>query len=233
MRLYVPADYAGAGTGSVPLPALTYESASGAPISLSAAAGTTKDITAVVFLGGLHGALPAALTEPYPAQGPVPTPVASPTPVAVPTGPRGPYANPDNLYDHMALTTTRGDLVLTAKAPTYQDDVAHPANALGHRPGSSSQVRYWSICMTYTGRATGDCLRDEQVHLSKDGQFTIIVSPTCPVAGYANCLLSGPAQIQSQIAYRNLLPVASFKSQAFGGPYALHGTYVARPPAGS
>ncbi|HEY1826890.1 MAG TPA: hypothetical protein VGF87_02665 [Acidimicrobiales bacterium] len=230
LRLYVPVDYSGAGTGEVPLPTLTYENAKGSPLSLSAAAGTTKDTSAIQFLNGLHGQLPAALTKPYPAQGPVPTPVVSPVPIARPTGPMGVYANPDNLYDHIALSTSRGDLVLTAKPPTYQDDVAHPANSLSHPAGSSTQVRYWSICVTDTGRATGACLRDDQVHLGKNGQFVIIVSPTCPVAGFANCLVSGPAQIQTAIAYRNLLPSASFKSQAFRGPYALRGAYVARPP---
>ncbi len=34
----------------------------------------------------------------------------------------GPYANPDNAYEHIAFSTTRGNLVVTAKAPTYLTD---------------------------------------------------------------------------------------------------------------
>jgi hypothetical protein len=80
-----------------------------------------------------------------------------------------------------------------------------------------------------TGRATGACLHDEQVHLATSGRFTIIVSPSCPVAGYLNCLLAGPEPLQQSLAFRNLLPSAAFVGQAFRGRYALHGTYVARP----
>src|SRR5580692_11195367 len=42
MRLYVPADVNRAGTGGVPLPTVTYESRSGGPESLNAAAGSSK-----------------------------------------------------------------------------------------------------------------------------------------------------------------------------------------------
>jgi hypothetical protein len=90
-------------------------------------------------------------------------------------------------------------------------------------------VRYWSLCTTLKGRHTGDCLRDEQVSIPAGGDvFTVIVSPTCPVAGYANCLLAGPEPLQSSLAYRNLLPSASFKQIAFTGPYRMTATYVAR-----
>ena len=58
--------------------------------------------------------------------------------------------------------------------------------------------------------------------------LTAIVSPTCPVAGYANCLLAGPEPLQSSLAYRNLLPSPSFKPIAFTGPYRMTATYVAR-----
>jgi len=40
LRLYVPVDLDGAGTGGVPLPTITYESSSGVPSSLTQAAGT-------------------------------------------------------------------------------------------------------------------------------------------------------------------------------------------------
>jgi len=229
MRLYVPVDLNGAGTGGVPLPTIAYESASGSPLSLSAAAGSPTVSNDVNFLRLLHGQLPASLTRSYPPPAPVPTPAQSPAPVAKITSARGAFANPDNLYDHMAFSSTRGNLVVTAAAPTYRSDATRAVNDLGRSATGSPQVRYWSVCVTLTGRATGDCLHDEQVHLTRSGTFTIIVSPTCPVAGYVNCLLAGPEPLQQSLAFRNLLPGRGFSGQAFRGRYALHGVYVARP----
>jgi hypothetical protein len=229
MRLYVPVDLNGAGTGGVSLPSVSYESASGAPLTLSAAAATETPTNTVNFLRLLNGKLPAALTRPYPADAPVPTAVTTPAPTALPTGPKGTYANPDNLYDHMALNSTRGNLVISAKAPTYQSDSFHAVNHLGRRSTQNPQTRYWSVCVVLTGRATGDCLRDEQVHVSSSGRFTIVVAPSCPLVGYQNCLVAGPEAIQLGMAYRNLLPSRAFAAQAFKGPYALTGNYVARP----
>jgi hypothetical protein len=229
MRLYVPVDLNGAGTGGVPLPTVAYESARGQPLALAVAAGSTAVTHALDFLTLLHGQLPAALTRPYPAPAPVPTPVKLPLPVARVTAPRGPFANPDNLYAHMTLQSSRGNLLITTAAPTYQSDATRAANRLGRIAGQSPQVRYWSVCVTFTGRATGDCLHDEQVHVAPNGTFTLIVSPTCPVAGYVNCLAAGPEPIQTALAFRNLLPSTRFASHAFRGRYAIHGTYVARP----
>jgi hypothetical protein len=229
MRLYVPVDVNGNGTGGVALPAVSYVSSSGQPLSLSGAAGSPKAGNDINFLRLLRGQLPAALTRPYPAAAPVATPVELPKPVALPTGPKGAYANPDNLYDHMALSSTRGNLVVSARAPTYRKDGQRSVNDLGRSSDGAAQLRYWWLCVVLTGRATGDCLRDEQVHLSVHGTFTVMVSPTCPVAGYHNCLVAGPEPIQVGLAYRNLLPSERFAAQAFHGAYALTGSYVARP----
>ncbi len=80
-------------------------------------------------------------------------------------------------------------------------------------------MRYWSLCIVLKGRHTGDCLRDEQVEIpSGTENFTAIVSPTCPVVGYANCILSGPQELQSSISYRNLLPSPSFKPDSLQRP---------------
>ena len=169
------------------------------------------------------------MTQSYPLPAPVPVPVTSPTPVGGVTYGTGPYANPDNIYEHIAYTTTRGNLVVSAQAPTYQTDSNPKTNDLARAADQHPQVRYWSLCTTLKGRHTGDCLRDEQVSIPAGGDvFTVIVSPTCPVAGYANCLLAGPEPLQSSLAYRNLLPSASFKQIAFTGPYRMTATYVAR-----
>jgi hypothetical protein len=228
MRLYVPTDVAGAGTGGVPLPTISYESASGQLLSLDEAAASSTAANDVNFLRLLRGQLPAALSRPYPAAAPVTSPIELPRPVGRSTGPKGEYANPDNLYDHMALSSKRGNLVVSARAPTYRRDAQRSVNDLGRASDAAAQVRYWSLCVVLIARATGDCLRDEQVHVSPRGFFTVIVSPICPVAGYENCLLAGPEPIQVGLAYRNLLPSKSFALQAFHGAYALTGTYVAR-----
>jgi hypothetical protein len=230
MRLYVPVDQTGAGTGGVPLPTIAYTSASGKQINLEQASGSTAVGEAMNSFRSQHGALPAALTRSYPPPGPVPVAVTDPTPVGVISHGDGPYANPDNAYEHIAFTTTRGDLVVSAKAPTYQTDSFSKANDLARTAAQDPQVRYWSLCVVLKGRHTGDCLRDEQMHIAAGTDtFTAVVAPTCPVAGYANCILSGPEALQTSLSHRNLLPSAHFSTQVLTGPYRMTATYIARP----
>jgi hypothetical protein len=230
MRLYVPVDLDGAGTGGVPLPTIGFVDKSGKEISLNQATGDPAVGQVIASYKSQNGALPSELTQSYPTPASVPEPVTNPVPTGAVSYGSGPYANPDNIYEHIAYTTTRGDLVVTAKAPTYQSDGNPKSNDLARTAAEHPQVRYWSLCTTLTGRHTGDCLRDEQVSIpSGTDVFTVIVAPTCPVAGYANCLLAGPEPLQNSLAYRNLLPSESFKPVAFTGPYRMTATYVARP----
>jgi len=200
----------------------------GKEISLDQAAGTPAIGQVIATYRDQHGALPAALTQTYPLPPPVPVPVTSPTPVGGVTYGTGPYANHDNIYEHIAYTTASGNLVITAKAPTYQTDANPMANDLALSADQHPQVRYWSLSTTLKGRHTGDFRRDEQVAIpAGTDTFTVIVSPTCPVAGYASCLLAGPEPLHSSLAYRNLLPSPGFEPITFG-PYRLTATYVAR-----
>lgn len=230
LRLYVPVDASGAGTGGVPLPTISYESASGASLTLEQASGSTAVADVLAGYRRQGGALPAELTKHYPPAAPVPVAVTEPVPQGRLSAGEGPYANPDNVYEHIPLTTTRGDLVVTAQAPTYQTDTGPKANDLARTAAQDPQVRYWSLCIVLKGRHTGDCLRDEQVVIpSGTAAFTVIVAPTCPVAGYANCILAGPEALQTSISYRNLLPSPTFAPDALRGPYRMTATYVARP----
>ena len=163
MRLYVPVDINGAGTGGVPLPTIGFVDQSGKEISLDQATGNPAIGQVITGYRNQNGALPSALTQTYPPPAPVPVPVTSPTPVGGISYGTGPYANPDNFYEHIAYTTTRGNLVVRAKAPTYQSDSNPKANDLARSADQHPQVRYWSLCTTLKGRHTGDCLRDEQV----------------------------------------------------------------------
>lgn len=230
LRLYVPADLHGAETGGVALPSLSYQRGSGAPITLDQAAGTTSISQALAQYRAQNGALPSELTKTYPAPAAVPVPVTEPAPRGVVSRNEGKFNNPDNLYEHVRYTTTRGNLVVTAQAPTYQADSFPKANDLSRPATQPPQVRYWSLCIVLKDLHTGACLRDDQVILNPGSQtYTVIVSPTCPVAGYRNCLLAGPEPLQVSLACRYLLPTAAFEPDAFQGPYALQASYVARP----
>ncbi len=230
LRLYVPVDLDSAGTGGVPLPGISYESPSGSSLTLAQASGSQDIPKLIDGYRAQKGALPASLTKSYPAPAPVPNPVENPPPATVISHGEGPYANPDNVYQHVPYTTTRGDLVVSAQAPTYQTDSFPKANDLARPASQNPQVRYWSLCTVLKGRHTGDCLRDEQVRIPRDSAtFTVIVAPTCPVSGYVNCIEAGPEPLQNLLSYRNLLPSQSFAPLAFTGPYGLTVTYVARP----
>jgi hypothetical protein len=230
LRLYVPVDLEGAGTGGVPLPTVTYTSRSGVPISLKQAAGTDAMEKTLGSYRSQRGALPEDLTRHYPPAAPVPVPDNDPPPEGRISSGEGKFNNPDNIYDHVRFSTTRGNLVFSAQAPTYQSDSFPTVNHLGRPPSESPQVRYWSLCIVLKDLHTGACLRDSEIHFpSGSNRFTLIVSPTCPVAGYLNCLVAGPEPLQVSLSWRYLLPSPAFLPMAFRGPYALTASYVARP----
>jgi hypothetical protein len=230
LRLYVPVDLNGSGTGSVPLPTISHANAAGSPVSLAKAAGTTAVGDVITSYQAEHGALPAALTKSYPPDTPVPTPIVDPPPKGRVSHGTGKFTNPDNTYEHVRYTTTRGNLVVSAQAPTFEADSFPSANDLGRPAKQSPQVRYWSLCIVLTDLHTGDCLRDEQIRFpAGSNRFTLVVSPTCPVAGYLNCLVAGAEPLQVSLAYRFLLPSRTFTSKDFRGPYGLTATYVGRP----
>jgi hypothetical protein len=229
LRLYVPTDLAGSATGGVRLPAIDYESATGSPLSLTEAAGTSTIQGVLDAYHGEHGALPAELTKSYPPALPVPTPIVDPPPSVRIAHGAGAFNNPDNVYQHAKVTTTRGNLVVSAVAPTYRSDSSGSRNDLGRAAGKA-QVRYWSLCMVLDGLHTGNCLRDSQIRFPRGSRrFTAIVAPECPVAGYRNCLVAGPEPLQVSVAYRLLLPAKSFEPKAFQGRYGMTAGYVARP----
>jgi hypothetical protein len=230
LRLYVPVDLSGSGNGGVPLPTITYESSTGSPISLTQAAGSETMQKTLDSYRNQHGALPQSLTRTYPPPAPVPVPVVDPSPRGRISSGTGQFNNPDNIYDHVRFTTTRGNLVVSAQAPTYQEDSFTPVNDLSRPASESPQVRYWSLCIVLKDLHTGGCLRDSEIHFPTGGnRFTLIVSPTCPVAGYLNCLVAGPEPLQVSLAWRYLLPSSTFLPLAFQGPYALTANYVGRP----
>jgi len=230
MRIYVPADGPG-GTGAVAMPSINYRGATGEPLNLIQASASTTSATQLATLRALRGAPPKALTQHYAAPAPVPVPVEEPPPTDLyKVGVAGLYPNPDNVYRSLTYTTTRGDFVVSATAPSYRSNSPHPANDLARRSNAPAQVRYWSLCVDLKGNHTETCLRDEQIHLETGtARFKVILAPACPVRGYANCLPAGPEPLQDTVAARNLLPTAAFMPVALRGKYSLHWTYVPRP----
>ena len=227
LRLYVPVDLKRSGSGGVPLPQIRYQSAEGGGASLAQASESQTVVDQMAALRVKQGTLPKALTISRSPAPPVPTPADYPAPQAT-LGGSGAYSNPDNHYEDVPLDTARGDLVVSARAPAVQAGSSTARYDAEHRPTPVADVRYWSLCVDLKGAHTGSCLDNQQVHLGSDDRFTVVVAPTCPVAGYANCLLSGPEALQTELLYRNLLPSTKFLPVEFSGAYALRATYVAR-----
>lgn len=164
----------------------------------------------------------------------------------------------DNAYVYSFYDITKGNVEVTARAPTYRVQHRRRANRLARSDGSE-QVRYWSVCSTAFTRPI-DCIRDEEMPLGRRGHFNVIVSPSCPVRGFAACLRSGPNVFEgpvrdllgdgawsgfgNAVIARNLLAGRRFANRAgparcpagrpsqFCGAYALRIEYLPRPTSG-
>jgi hypothetical protein len=124
--------------------------------------------------------------------------VGSPPAVTRAGGGAGTAATQDNAYLFFFYDMTKGNVVMSARAPTYRAQRDDPQNDLGRSDGSE-QTRYWSLCSTAFTRPMG-CLRDEEVHVNADGYFDVVIAPRCPVPGYRNCLISGPSVFEGDVA---------------------------------
>ena len=272
-RLYVPEPD---GTGGVPLPTISYHSVSGTTPTVGdpIAAGTCDSIESQITDLFSPGQPLAALQDDTPPE--LVTSVCSPssTPPStsrggalgeaqleelqrdgvpqsvtdlVRTGTTGVGlgATSANAYESVLYSMANGNVQLTAKAPIYRCQHKDPINP-GCSKNGKEQVRYWSLCSTQLTR-TVDCIRDENVVVDRDGNFTVIIAPQCPVSGYPpqNCLRSGLVASTGSFAaapfllYRNTLPAPNFANQygpvncpnqssVFCGPYGLQPSYVSR-----
>lgn len=265
-RLYVPDTD---DTGGVGLPQLSYEARTGPDVAVGVPVehGTCTD----AYLGATEplvvgSELSEALASPSGLEPAVVTPGADPAPqrnqgtgyyqvemlrgtvpdevvdaVQSVRGQGGFGATQDNAYLTFGYNMRQGNVVMTAKAPTYRKQHDTAANANGVDDGTE-QVRYWSLCTTQESRPV-DCLRDENVVLAGDGSFDVVIAPDC--TGLPNCLRAGKLSTAGQAAvgillYRNLLASDGFfnpKGPAecpagetmFCGDYALVAHYLARP----
>ena len=128
--------------------------------------------------------------------------------------------NLDNAYLTALLSRDKGSLyVVRGKAPKY---ALHPSDA----PLGSAQLRYWSFCTNeiITQRFV-DCLADFEVPLDDSGYFTIVVSDASqrPVnvttVNGMGWLPWGSIYPDSEIIYRHMLPSLNFPEAVQNIPF--------------
>jgi len=132
----------------------------------------------------------------------------------------GPYAQSRQRLPSMCPTPrTRGDLVVIGPGPTYQSGFIPQ----GQRLGSTGIAESPGPLLVVVHRAQRSPYRRLPPrrggsYPSGSTTFIVIVAPTCPGAGYANCIEAGPEPLQNSLSYRNLLPNQSFAPLAFTVP---------------
>ena len=117
LRLYVPTDINGAGTGGVPLPTIGYLDKSGQPITLDQATGDPAIGQVITGYRNQNGALPPALTQTYPP------------PATRPLPRHQPHSRRRRQLRHRPLCQSRQHL----RAHRLHDDSRQPR---GYREGS-------------------------------------------------------------------------------------------------
>ncbi len=132
-----------------------------------------------------------------------------PLTMSLPTG--GFADNPDNKYISTVLSSSHGEVALIEGAmPTF------PATHQGQGRMEAAQLRYWSMCsLEFLTTRYYDCLVDDEVSLSPDRSFTIMVSTAAqrPANATQACgigwLPMGPAP-DTVMILRNMLPAPDF-----------------------
>lgn len=205
-RVYTPTSTASA-QGSVPLPAISLRSSSGATIARQGGCATNQPTT-----GGAIDTVYDALG--YPSSGPgIPIPQAT----KVPTWKRassnlqvaGLFGNQQNAYLTTRTSLQYGDvLVIHAKAPTF------PNTAKGVPAYRPAQVRYWSICQNSTTTRVVACVPDSKAP-RRHGDYTIVIStsdarPTTATRSHGVAWIPWGAQPDGMLIYRNMVAAASF-----------------------
>lgn len=245
-RIYLPRID---GSGGVPLPQLTLETADGGTAPLSFALCDPLPPDGLPSL--LNDAIRTANYPPLIDMLPVPIAPAEPRVIrfyglpetlrvlasnavgfelplqsitAADTG-GGFLSNVDNAYVTTMASRDKGDLyIVRARAPTWARE---PVDA----PLGDAQLRYWSICSNeFVTQRFVACLADYEVSLDSDGWFTIVVSdpdqqPDNATPGNGmNWLPWGGTYPESVLIYRHMLPSPHFAEAIQNVPY---GTPVA------
>jgi hypothetical protein len=205
-RVYTPTHPASA-QGSVPLPAISVRSSSGATIARQAGCATKQPTTG--------GAIDKVYDSPgYPSSGPpIPIPQAKRVPVWKRASSNlqvaGMFGNQQNAYLTTRTSLQYGDvLVIHAKAPTF------PNTAKGVPAYHRAQVRYWSICQNSITTRVIACVPDSKAP-RRHGDYTIVIStaaarPTTATRSHGVAWIPWGAQPDGMLIYRNMVAAASF-----------------------
>ncbi|MGH8454011.1 MAG: hypothetical protein ACRESW_05610 [Nevskiales bacterium] len=233
------------GSGGVPLPTLTLETADGSQVPVRFHMSPCQPLPP----DGAPGILNQAIRESsLPSQaGFLPFPLAAAEPRAVrfyglpetarvllsnalgqevPPNPLtagdggGFLSNVDNAYVTFMASRDKGSLyVVRAKAPSY---ARVPTDA----PNGPAQLRYWSLCTNeFVTQRFAACTHDAQVPVDAQGYFTLVVSDPeqMPVNALPDngvlWLPWGAAYYDSVFIYRHMLPSPHFAEAVQNIPY--------------
>lgn len=235
-RIYLPEVD---GTGGVPLPRLTFESADGtqAPLALGLCPplppeGTPPILNDLIREASFPGeaaasdAAPPRVSRFYNLFESLRVLLSTQTGSEIPPNPLtesgagGFLSNRDIAYVSALFTRRSGSLyVVRAKAPTFAH---HP----GEAPLGNAQLRYWSLCVNeFATQRFIACAHDAQVPLDAFGYFTLVVSdpddrPVNAIPENGMIWLPwGGVYPDSLLIYRHMLPSSHFTGAVQNIPY--------------
>jgi hypothetical protein len=235
-RIYLPEVD---GTGGVPLPRLTFESADGsqAPLTLGLCTplppeGTPPILNDLIREASFPGAArpseapPPRVTRFYNLFETLRVLISGQAGIEIPPNPLtesgagGFLSNRDIAYVSALFRRNSGQLyVVRARAPTA---ARHPSDA----PLGAAQLRYWSLCTNeVASQRFVACVHDAQVPLDALGYFTLVVSD--PEDRPANAIPEngmiwlpwGGIYPDSLLIYRHMLPNPGFAEAIQNVPY--------------
>jgi len=221
LRVYVPADGAGA-DGGYNLPQLVLHSASGdVPLSQTPDSANCQALyNGYVQSSSTHPTLVPATPQNPPAFQSYRGNILS----------KGVFRNDDIAYVFATTTLNDGQVQLVrGQAPSFTDQSGGPV---------APQLRYWSICQNdYNTETVSACLTDRDAVLDSSGYYTVVISDpatrpaNATTANGFNFLPYGTDADPGAIILRNMLPNADFTQAAQnvpagGSPASSMGNYA-------
>lgn len=212
-RVYLPTDRSSR-TGGVPLPSIRVVGPGGADRSLPTCRhpGANPRTVRIVTERG------PVTNRPVPDQ---PTFIRPETVANL-------FPNPDNVYLATLARYTPGHLlVIRGRAPSFPD------TRTGMPVIGTEQVRYWSVCTNEYRKPypVTACAADDEIPVSVDGTFTIVVSSrserpaNATAANDVAWLDWGNTRVDLVVLVRHMLPSATFSESALDvAPGALAST---------
>lgn len=231
-RTYLPV---GDNTGGVGLPKLTLQTAQGAlPLGNPADAASCAEIGARFYQ---DGAKVPGITNALDPVSPLPKPVFKKfESLLLSVSGTGVGLNNHNAFAYIKTERNLGELLLVRGLP--------PSYTVAASAGTSSQVRYWSLChYGFNTQKVYGCVSDRAVPIDAEGRYTLVVSrdaapPLATTALGFSTLPFGPERVGT-LTMRELLANPTFaesiEKTSFGeagsasrGIYQPKATYCSR-----